>query len=120
MSTLAAAIVGHMVGDFVFQSDWMATHKAHRSSVCAVHVLVYVICVAGFTRFAWPWWVYLLIGAHHFITDRFRCARLSMDVMGQRGFATGPLAPWSVVVIDQTMHLIALWWGALIYSWSLS
>lgn len=36
MSTLAAAIVGHMVGDFMFQTDLMAANKASRSSVCAV------------------------------------------------------------------------------------
>jgi hypothetical protein len=28
---------------------------------------------------------------------------------GQRAFATGPLSPWSVIVVDNTIHLLVLY-----------
>lgn len=34
----ANALVAHAVGDYLLQSDWMATEKVKRSVACLAHV----------------------------------------------------------------------------------
>ena len=58
----------HLLGDFVLQSDWMAMNKSKRSLPCLVHVLIYTSCFLLLTT---SWKVLLVIGATHFILDRW-------------------------------------------------
>lgn len=136
-------LVGHLVGDFIFQEDWQAANKSnpypdpllyndgintaqeridelvrwhgqyHRwwdgHLACTVHCLLYTFAVWIFSGWWLPWWGLLVVFLTHWPIDRFRLARVWMDhVSNQRAFATGPLAPWSVVVADQTFHLLVL------------
>lgn len=39
----ADQIVAHMVGDYIIQSDWMATEKTKRSAVAAIHAVTYTL-----------------------------------------------------------------------------
>lgn len=113
-------ILCHLVGDYVLQNDWMAARKRHSSFACSVHVAVYtlsflvIITLSGYT---WPWWAYLVIAATHWPVDRFGLAKTWMiHVSRQRNFAEA-LAPWSVIVVDNTYHLLCAWavW-AMIYT----
>lgn len=58
IEVFAASILGHFVGDYLFQNQWMATEKSFpgkRGDVaCTVHVLLYTLAVALFTGFH-PW-----------------------------------------------------------------
>jgi hypothetical protein len=147
-------LLGHLVGDYVVQNDWMALNKTHtwpkqqswvyaartrsRDSygqpwslnvildvevyeeamrkfwlgnlACTIHCLFYTIAVAAFT-FGWmPWWGYLACFFIHWPTDRFRLAlEWMVQVSGQEKFATGPLAPWSVIIVDNIWHLLTLY-----------
>lgn len=58
----------HILGDFLFQSDWMAMNKSKRSIPCLVHVLIYT---SVFLLFTTSWKALLVIGGVHFILDRF-------------------------------------------------
>lgn len=108
-------LVGHLVGDFMLQSDGMASEKTSNSVVCAVHVAIYTALVALFTA-AWISAAGLaVIALTHFAIDRWRLARVWMDWMGQPQFARGGLAPWSVIVIDQIMHLWVLYAVAAVH-----
>ena len=41
--------------------------------------------------------------------DRFRLAKVwMMRVSGQTVFATGPLAPWSIIIVDNVFHIVTL------------
>ncbi len=106
-------LLGHLLGDYIFQDDFMATNKAKKGGLgllaCLVHVAMYTICVAGFT---WPWmpWSGLVfVAVTHFFMDRYRIAAWWMkNCSHQESFATN-LAPWSIIVVDNVIHLFTLW-----------
>jgi len=58
----------HFVGDFIFQSDWMALNKNKSTIHCLVHCLIYTACFLVITT---SWKALLFIGVTHFIIDRF-------------------------------------------------
>ena len=125
-------LCGHLVGDYVLQNDWMAANKcnpmlwnaaydpeghstAYRQEVighlaCFVHCLCYTLSVWAFSYQWMPIWGLLVCFALHFPIDRFRLAKTWMiHVSGQKGFATGPLAPWSFIIVDNVFHLVTLY-----------
>ena len=107
MNTLAFAIIGHLVGDYLLQTDWMAEGKKRSSFICALHCLLWtaaVVVLAGW----WKWWVAPILFATHFVQDRTQIIPWFMRATGKAGFAVGPMAPWSVVAIDNTFHLLTL------------
>jgi hypothetical protein len=138
-------LLGHLVGDYVVQNDWMAANKvnrvpgrvdrgfdrmtpgtiAHEASrsiyderramarkghlACTVHCLCYTAAVVAFSFWWMPWWAYVLCFLVHWPIDRFRLARWWMErVGGQKAFVSGPLSPWSVIVVDNIAHLLML------------
>lgn len=150
-----AMLLGHLVGDFIVQNDWMAKHKksAHPGEqpypppeaswsvseygeydkkltawrdacrsyrvaglACTLHCLTYTMAVWLAVRVVdttLPWWFYAGVFAIHWPVDRYRLAARWMKVAGQKDFATGFLFPWSVIVVDNTFHLLTLFvlWG---------
>lgn len=144
-----ALLVGHLVGDYIVQNDWMASNKVNplaeslpgkweadeggghfvltyskeehdawkernwQAGVghlsCTVHCLLYTISVWALSFWWMPWWGLVACFFIHWPIDRFRLARWwMMHVSGQKAFATGALAPWSVIVVDNTFHLLTL------------
>ncbi len=126
-------VLGHLIGDYVVQNDWMAANKtnphpggsrdwieycskadarkAYRlgHAACLIHCLCYTLAVWAFSFWWMPWWGLLVCFAAHFPVDRWRLARLWMiHAAGQKAFATGVLSPWSVIVVDNTFHLAVL------------
>lgn len=85
-------------------SRWHAGHLA-----CTAHCLMYTLAVWAFAWHWMPLWGLAACFALHWPVDRFRLARWWMDnVSGQAAFASGPLAPWSIVVVDNIAHLLVL------------
>lgn len=151
-------LLGHLVGDYIVQNDWMALNKTHpwpkqqswvyaartRSRdehgqpwslgvlndveiyeeamrkfklgclACTIHCLCYTLAVAAFTFWWMPWWGYLACFLIHWPIDRFRLAREWMVRFGQEKFATGPLSPWSIILVDNIWHLLTLYCIALL------
>lgn len=104
-------ILAHLMGDFVLQNDYMATHKTHSHPVCALHVLVYTaacLLVIHVSGYAWPLWAYAAVALTHYPVDRWRLAAVWMDYTGQSGFKRS-LSPWSVIAVDNTYHLACAW-----------
>ncbi len=112
--TLLLAIIGHLVGDFLLQNDWMALNKKQNAGICAIHAAIWTLSVGLFTG-----WFFLqsdkasLIGLllyiTHFYQDKTNFITYWMDAIGQYRFRTGPLSPWSIVVVDQVWHIVTLW-----------
>lgn len=105
-------IVGHLVGDYVMQNDWMASNKKTGSWPCLVHCALYTLSMWAAVSMAhqdvaaWPLWAWSVIFGTHFVFDRFGLAFKMMDQMtGQRSFAEH-LAPWSVIIVDNTWHIL--------------
>jgi len=75
---------------------------------CALHCLIYTLAVWAMSY----WWVTPLglavCFAAHYMIDRYRLVRPWMTLMGQEAFLMGPLAPWSSIVVDNTLHLLTL------------
>lgn len=85
-------------------SAWRRGHFA-----CTVHCLLYTLAVWACSFWWMPYWGLAVCFVAHWPVDRFRLARWWMvNVSGQKDFATGPLAPWSVIVVDNSIHLAVL------------
>lgn len=78
------------------------------NAACAVHCLLYTLAVWAFSWWWMPAWGLLTCFIVHYALDRYRLARLWMTLAGQEKFATGALSPWSIVVVDNTFHLLTL------------
>lgn len=65
-------LLAHMVGDFVIQSDWMATEKTSRALPAAVHAATYTVCFLPITRNPRA---LAVIGGTHYLIDRYRLAK---------------------------------------------
>jgi hypothetical protein len=68
----ADQLVAHAVGDYLLQSDWMATEKTRRHVAAAVHALVYTLPFVLLTRSPAA---LAFVAATHFAIDRWRLAR---------------------------------------------
>lgn len=146
-------LIGHLIGDYIVQNDWMAANKINQHPgpkpkwtveeepsnvekfrealevrnglmaeypakmrrwwighlVCCVHCLFYTLAVWSCSFWWMPWWGLLVCFAVHFPIDRWRLAKWWMvTVSGQKAFATGPLSPWSIIVVDNVFHLLTL------------
>ena len=99
--------VGHLVGDFLAQNDYMAQGKKRSTPICALHVLLYSVAVWSLTL--WPWWAILITAAAHFAQDRSKFIDWFFRVTGKEKFGQAPMAPWSVIVVDNSFHLVQLW-----------
>lgn len=97
-------LIGHLVGDYLLQNDWMALNKKRSTLHCLSHVAVYCLCVWAFTQ--WPVWAMAITAMCHFIQDRTGVIRWYMRAVGQESFATGPCAPWSMIVVDNVFHFV--------------
>lgn len=105
---MIGAIVGHLVGDFLFQCDWVARLKKVDSRVCLVHCLMWTVMVCEYSG----WWdvgTFVWLLATHFVIDRTEFVKWWMRWVGQKDFMQPPFAPWSIVVIDQIFHILTLW-----------
>lgn len=73
----AAELVAHAFGDYVVQSDWMATAKTKKSTAALAHVLTYTACFIPLVDWdpVGRWRALLFIAATHFVIDRWRLAR---------------------------------------------
>ncbi len=117
-------ILGHLLGDYVVQNDWMAKNKTNPCSfhpiyampgegighlACFVHCLCYTLAAWACSFWWMPWWGLVACAVVHFPVDRFRLASWWMkNISGQTAFATGPLSPWSIIIVDNTFHLLTL------------
>lgn len=128
-----AAMVGHFVGDYLFQNSWMATRKSLPGLpghiACTVHVALYTLAVALFT--GWHPLFLLVVAVPHWIIDRWSLAKYLLawkngytmhDVWEEAPLCAAP-APgklqrnvWKVafaapiyIVNDNTLHWVCLW-----------
>ena len=107
-------IAAHLCGDYILQNDWMAQGKKTSSFVCTVHVLVYML---GFTLLTMAGkvelWQWAMIASQHWVQDRTSLVRWWMKTIRQPKFMEPPMAPWSFIAVDNSIHLV---WVALVMS----
>lgn len=123
----ADQLLAHAVGDYILQSDWMATTKTKKSVACFVHVATYSV---PFIFFKPSLAALGFIMITHFLIDRWRLARfvtiaknvvghpkcwqhgidfLDPDYVTRTGYTkdTPPwLAFWLLIIADNIMHVV--------------
>jgi hypothetical protein len=112
-TTLLLAIIGHLVGDYLLQNDWMALNKKRDSIPCMVHCTLWALAVCLFAGWS-GLWVYPVLFVTHFLQDRTTVVAWWMDRIGQKQFRTGPCAPWSIIVVDNVWHIVTI---VLVWRW---
>lgn len=108
-------LIAHLVGDYLFQTEWMAKYKAERWAPLLCHCLVYtaVIVLAAFLIIPGgiSVWAILLVFISHVILDNRKLVvfwyRVIMRVKDDG-------AKWLTIMIDQTFHLIILAFALII------
>jgi hypothetical protein len=129
----AASMLGHFVGDYLFQNQWMATRKSLPGwpghVACTVHVALYTLAVALFT--GWHPLFLAAVAIPHWLIDRWSLANYWLRFKNGYGMhevwkeaplcahpAPGELQQnvWKVafaapvyIFNDNTLHWVCLW-----------
>ena len=122
----ADQLVAHAVGDYIFQSDWMADNKTKSHFAAAVHAITYTLPFLLITQS--PAALAAICGSH-FIVDRWRLARFvvwlkngplvyapashdwtwQMKPVTATGYQDSKppfLAVWLLIIADNILHVI--------------
>lgn len=119
------ALLAHMIGDYVIQSDWMAQQKTKSHVPALAHALTYTVPFVAITR---RWKALAVICGTHFVIDRWRLARYvvwaknqvapesfryAWDDAGPTGYGarTDPLVLPLLIAADNTMHGLCNSWA---------
>jgi hypothetical protein len=116
-------LIAHLMGDYVIQSNWMASHKTERVFPASAHAATYAACFLPLTH---NWRPLAVIGGTHFVIDHWRLAKhvtWAKNLLGPAadrsehtatGYpATTPdwLAVWLMIIADNTIHLLINEWA---------
>ncbi|MGI6490940.1 MAG: DUF3307 domain-containing protein [Pelotomaculum sp.] len=98
-------LLGHLVGDFLFQNRWMAEGKANRWLPLLVHSLVYTatVTVCALAAGGLTWRGILIIFLAHLVLDR----RVFVNWWA-KNITQSQDVPWLVIMIDQSWHIVIL------------
>lgn len=101
-------LMGHFIGDYVLQTDWMGMNKSKNDWVCALHSLIYTLSVAACVN-CWLSNFMFTVALQHFIFDRDR--RLIKWLIADRHFkwATDRERMWLMFFYDNLSHLFTIW-----------
>ena len=105
---LTSAIIGHLVADYLLQFDFIAENKKKNSLICALHCLIWASCVCLLGDI-WNVTIFSVLFITHYIKDRWQLIPWYMKIIGQNNFAKPPLAPWSLIVVDNVWHIFTIW-----------
>jgi hypothetical protein len=121
MLVTADQLVLHVIGDYVLQSQWMATEKVTKTRAALAHVALYTL---PFLVLSQSVEVLLTIAGTHFVIDRWRLAR---HVCWFKNFLAPPgsnpswkdcsgtgypanlppwLSTWLLIITDNLMHIL--------------
>lgn len=114
----ADQLVVHAIGDYLLQSDWMATNKTKEHVPALAHAVVYSLPFLAFGPSLVAWTV---IFGTHFLIDRYRLARYIVwaknwlgpnrpwaECSGTGYPADRPawLAVWLLIIADNVLHVL--------------
>lgn len=122
-------VLGHLVGDYLLQNNWMALNKSKYSMLgwlaCTVHCLLYTLAVC---LLMWKWsliWA-TAVFLSHFVLDKFglpdkwlkliRGRSIEKFLSASEGVPYTPLGgiqagftAFVYAVADNTMHILLMW-----------
>jgi hypothetical protein len=114
-------LLSHILGDYFFQTDWMAQNKVKNTldgwEACIIHCLIYTWTVVtgiaiscNITSFTVFGLMSLMVFITHFPIDKFSLAKYLMKWKGNdlSTFNTNPFMPIVYIAIDNGSHLILM------------
>lgn len=107
MSQFDYLLLGHLIGDFLLQTSWMAQYKASRWLPLLTHVIVYTVVVSlmGYLSGGLSIIGIGIIFIGHIILDRRTFVEFWVNrIQGAKGQAKD----WLMIVTDQIFHIILL------------
>lgn len=108
MTPFGFLILAHLIGDFLFQTGWMAKYKATRWLPLVVHVSLYTSIIAFISWIGFGGLSLLgiiIIFVSHILLDRRGFVRWWVTTIMR---ATGDESKWLKIVVDQVFHIIVL------------
>lgn len=116
-------LLGHLVGDYLVQNEWMAQNKAKNTAIgwlaATVHCIIYTLAVC---LIMWNWtpiWIVAVFFSHFFI-DKFALGYIYLKYLkGLDTYAYKSVQQYNELragfnaviytVTDNTMHLLLMW-----------
>ena len=109
MDPLAAVLAGHLIGDWIVQTDYQAATKTSSWKANQQHMLGYHLTLALFCAFAmsaeWVAVVVVVSWLTHSVIDRRWPVQWLMRHTGSRPFSK---TTFGVIAVDQALHLSIL------------
>jgi membrane protein YqaA with SNARE-associated domain len=122
-------LLGHLVGDYICQTKWMAQNKVRHDSIgytaCMVHCLVYSIVLSMIMIPVLPspddfWVMFLIAFVSHYPIDKGSLAKywmkyvLGSDVPSNKDPVHHHVLWWIVYIVnDNTAHLLLMTLGMI-------
>lgn len=107
MTTFEYLVIGHLIGDFLLQTSWMAKYKATRWLPLLAHVTIYTVVVGlagvlagGLSMPA----IALIFFIHIFLDRRTFVAFWVKHIQTVKNNEQ----PWLLIMADQIFHIIVL------------
>ncbi|WNS82474.1 DUF3307 domain-containing protein [Domibacillus sp. DTU_2020_1001157_1_SI_ALB_TIR_016] len=101
-------LLAHLIGDYLFQTSWMARHKVSRWVPLLAHCFLYTFIVSLFSWLTFgglsPLAIAFIFLTHVIIKRRTLVAWRVRTVMKARG----PESGWLGMIVDQIFHLLVL------------
>lgn len=104
--------IGHLIGDWAFQNEWMVRHKQdalfNRAVFihCGIYTVVLLVTVGVATKGLHPFRDYFLFGAilylSHWLIDATNAASYWMQILQQSNVL------FVRIVVDQIIHILIL------------
>lgn len=105
MELFSSLVVGHLVGDFLLQTNWMAEKKDEKWAPLIIHCFLYTAAVALFALLAGGLNILpiLIIFISHIIIDKANFVDLWAKYVTR-----SPENTWLRIIQDQVWHLLIL------------
>ena len=101
MRLIVFLVIGHCVGDYLFQSTYLAVNKGKDKYLLFIHSVLYVfgiILTAHVFSIEISVMQILIIFITHMITDHIKASGISVKVLGDK----------KALIVDQAVHYLVL------------
>ncbi len=105
MNLFSWLLIGHLVGDYIFQIRWMADNKSSHLLPLFVHSIVYsgIVALFALLKGGLSWYGITLIVLAHIILDQ----RKFIDFWAKAITGTDQIQ-WLKIALDQSWHILVL------------
>ncbi len=111
MTVFESLLVAHLVMDWLFQTDWQATHKHASWRAALAHCAVYAFgFVPVFLFYHISWWWFLILFASHVVLDHWPISEFVLRFVKHARKDRVPENLWLIlnITIDQVLHIAVL------------